>query len=223
MTNGRPLQPKAASPPTRKSPWPSSSPPARPGPGPTWPLKAHFPSLPHLGVLQKAQLLFAHLALRLSGLASGGGPQTHPLGRWPPGLTGARTPGGFRRVRPPGNARETWGREDVGDGWASPDGKATEREGDPVQRNGAVFGASSAGSPVLLGVSGPGESHPAGSQPHSGAECFWSRASLPCRWPGWSYEVEHEGILDPYLAGRRFSALALSAFRERPLGRRLLA
>jgi len=109
-------------------------------------LKAYFPSLPHLSrfyrVLQKAQKLLVHLALRLSGgkgflqvvdlkpIPLAHGHRIHGLGL-PEAAVGVGPLGAFggyvlmpvmnerglffRWLILPGNARETWGRELLGD------------------------------------------------------------------------------------------------------------
>jgi hypothetical protein len=95
-------------------------------------LKAYFPSLPHLSrfyrVLQKAQGLLAHLAIRLSGgqgllqvvdlkpIPLAHGHRVHMPVMNERGLFWNLAPSGLTRwAILPGNARETWGRELLAD------------------------------------------------------------------------------------------------------------
>jgi hypothetical protein len=102
----------------------------------------------------------------------------------------------FRSALLPGNARETWGRELLadlpavlgdrgfrwvqgvktppgswgeggGDGVERVDGEGAQLDRNAVQRDGAVFRASSDRGAVLLGLARPGQPHPARSQPHT--------------------------------------------------------
>jgi len=78
-------------------------------------LKAYFPSLPHLSrfyrVLQKAQGLLAHLAIRLSG----GQGLLQVVDLKPIPLAHGHRVHFFRWALLPGNAQETWGRDLVAD------------------------------------------------------------------------------------------------------------
>jgi hypothetical protein len=192
-------------------------------------LKAYFPSLPHLSrfyrVLQKAQGLLAHLAIRLSGgqgllqvvdlkpIPLAHGHRVHGLSL-PEAAVGVGPLGAFggyvlmpvmnerglffRWALLPGNARETWGRDLVADLPAvlgdrgfplgprgqdptlsgqgrkvggnrveRVDGEGAQLDRNAVQRDGAVFGASSDRGSVLLGPGSPNKPHSGSPQPHS--------------------------------------------------------